>query len=78
MTQKDGSACGTLDDEPLGASEIISLIIEVATGLGTNAAYDVITKRFRDYRNGRRHMQIEQVEATLEPVDAESGEAESD
>lgn len=61
-THEVGSPSGPLDDEPFGASEIVTLIIDIATGLGTAAAYDIMSQRFRDYREGRRHMRIERVD----------------
>ncbi|MBP0453356.1 hypothetical protein J5Y04_27985 [Kitasatospora sp. RG8] len=51
-----------LTDRPFGAGEIIDLLVSIATGLGTNAAYDIVADRFRRYRAERRHMLISRVE----------------
>ncbi|MGV9689614.1 hypothetical protein ACWDUX_10925 [Streptomyces sp. NPDC003444] len=73
-----GAPVRPLGDEPFGVSEVVSLCVEIATALGTTAAYDIMSSRFRRYRDGRRHMEIERIDPAPDEQEGESGDGRED
>lgn len=59
IVQKASYSSDPAIEEPFGVSQTVVLIIEVASGLGTDIAYDLVKDRFREYRAERRHLRIE-------------------